>query len=712
MDIVTERLRDLWHGTAKRYRDNTETRKRRKDALESGRDWRGVDDPQRIRTRLQRKGMTSSFSEALIDEAAPDSGLAMVLLERIIAESQLLDANFLLIGVRSMRSVGRVVIRSSSGRLLGHGTGFLVSPRLMMTNNHVLASHAEAASSAIQFDYLQSLDGSPINVVEFGLDPDSFFATNAALDFTLVAVAGTSDTGSPIGSRGWKPLIRESGKAIVGERVNIIQHPRGETMQIAIRDNTLEDVLDDHLHYLADTQQGSSGSAVCNDAWEIAALHHSGVPATDDAGNILLNDGSVWDRRQSTMHLIKWVANEGIRISRIVAHLDALPMTADKRALYDAAFLPPVLTEALGAGAPAVIDGGGGPGWAHATEADGSSSWYFRLNFGPVGASPPAPKPVPPPTKSPSGSTGTDRPTDGIEDLARATARGLIADAGLDRPYYDCARDKEARDAYYQDVDLGGSPDELFDALSTLVDKTHTGRFSYRTARLKFLYPLVDLRESGDLRNIYSGTVLPAEEVIADELMRLESARPGFLAEMDRVGFAEAFEAEGEEAWEIELEAQLPFNCEHVVPQSWFDKRQPMRSDLHHLFACEPTCNSFRGNIPYFDFEPLLEADLTEAEMTNCGRREGDKFEPVFNHGVVARATLYFLLRYPDEVGDTVKELKTDRLETLLRWHETEPVRLYEKHRNAAIGESQGNRNPLIDFPDLSRKIAFAKGFA
>jgi endonuclease I len=48
--------------------------------------------------------------------------------------------------------------------------------------------------------------------------------------------------------------------------------------------------------------------------------------------------------------------------------------------------------------------------------------------------------------------------------------------------------------------------------------------------------------------------------------------------------------------------AELRFNCEHVVPQSWYAKAEPMRGDLHHLFACEPRCNSFRSNIPYFDF--------------------------------------------------------------------------------------------------------------
>jgi endonuclease I len=40
--------------------------------------------------------------------------------------------------------------------------------------------------------------------------------------------------------------------------------------------------------------------------------------------------------------------------------------------------------------------------------------------------------------------------------------------------------------------------------------------------------------------------------------------------------------------------------------------------------------------------------------------------------------------------------------ELLLSWHEDYPVSLYEKHRNAAIQELQGNRNPFIDYPNLA----------
>ena len=36
----------------------------------------------------------------------------------------------------------------------------------------------------------------------------------------------------------------------------------------------------------------------------------------------------------------------------------------------------------------------------------------------------------------------------------------------------------------------------------------------------------------------------------------------------------------------------------------------------------------------------------------------------------------------------------------LVAWHETDPVGLWERHRNAAISERQGNRNPFIDHPE------------
>ena len=116
-------------------------------------------------------------------------------------------------------------------------------------------------------------------------------------------------------------------------------------------------------------------------------------------------------------------------------------------------------------------------------------------------------------------------------------------------------------------------------------------------------------------------------------------------------------------------------------------------------------CNSFRRNIPYFDF-----ADFEEVIREACGKREENKFEPTSGKGAVARATLYFLLRYPGEINRTSQEYELDRLETLLGWHQSNPVTDYERHRNMAIFEQQGNRNPLIDFPEWEPKIEFHLG--
>ena len=76
----------------------------------------------------------------------------------------------------------------------------------------------------------------------------------------------------------------------------------------------------------------------------------------------------------------------------------------------------------------------------------------------------------------------------------------------------------------------------------------------------------------------------------------------------------------------------------------------------------------------------------------------------------MASATLYFLLRYPGEINRSNKEYTEDRIHQLLRWHKDFRVTRYEQHRNAAIFDKQGNRNPMIDFPEWADRIDFTRG--
>lgn len=76
-----------------------------------------------------------------------------VVLERIINTADFVDIRFLEAGVAAARAVGRVDIRDQAGKLVGYGTGSLVSPRLLLTNHHVLPEVDVAKVSSIEFDF-------------------------------------------------------------------------------------------------------------------------------------------------------------------------------------------------------------------------------------------------------------------------------------------------------------------------------------------------------------------------------------------------------------------------------------------------------------------------------------------------------------------------------------------------------------------------------
>ena len=161
--------------------------------------------------------------------------------------------------------------------------------------------------------------------------------------------------------------------------------------------------------------------------------------------------------------------------------------------------------------------------------------------------------------------------------------------------YYNEDEDHQNRDKYFQPINGSASAPDFYRQLNELVSRTHKTQLKYKPA--VHLYPDVDLQPDKTIHSIYSGIEYESEKLILDDF-RIDQERGMQLREMmqKRVSWGAEMLAQ-----ELDLlESSLPYNCEHVVPQSWFEKREPMRGDLHHLFACEMTCNSFRGNIPYW----------------------------------------------------------------------------------------------------------------
>ncbi|MBQ0986464.1 endonuclease [Streptomyces sp. F63] len=751
--MVTAEYVSQLHAAGSRYAGRAGVRTETARRLDS----RGVlhtDEPARVTRRLARLGADWSLAAAVertppsastggtLDGAVPPEhfGAGVLGLERLMGRNDLIDVGFLEAGWLASRSVGRVVVR---GRDAHYGTGFLVSPSLLLTNNHVLRDQEEAGRGLVEFNFQTGADGTAPDPVAFCLEPSRFFATDRDLDFTVVAVAGRSAGGEPLAAFGMLPLDEAQGKAILGEMVNIVQHPNGEPKQLALRENKVMDLLETFVHYETDTAPGSSGSPVFNDQWEVVALHHSAVPLTDGDGHYLALDGTRWTPETGEQNLA-WKANEGVRVSRVVQALRDLPLTGVPDALRTelletatarspgtapaASPLPspsgarPVRPEgeagtadtgsprAVAAPAapgpltgwtlPLRIDLTVGPGTATGT-APGTAPAAHPAAVPPAAVTPAVPvppaagpgHPAPPPASAAPAATGLDA---ALVDL----------EAGASRPYYDRAADETARETYYAAVResmAGASPAELRSLLAELLESSHLRRPAYQPMRL--VYPWVDLHPDRRLRSLYSGKSFdPAEFIRAD-------AATGAVRAARWREFLLRESAPGPDALAAEsaaLEAALPYNCEHVVPQSWFERREPMRGDLHHLFACETGCNSFRSNFPYTDF-----ADFGEALRHDCGRREqAEGFEPSAGKGPAARATLYFLLRYPGHIGDAARELGPARLELLLAWHEADPPGEYELHRNAAVAEIQGNRNPLIDHPGWARAVDYAAAWA
>ena len=702
----------------KAYRDATKEKIKNKD-------YRNLDTPARRRARAARvmgdpvaaPEATRVTRPALESMGAADD-IPGGLLERISNGENFLGVRFLALGQRAARAIARIDIRTPDGRS-GSGTGSLVSSRLLLTNNHVLQSPDWARRSNAIFDFEDDPDNKPRPPVAFELDPDAFFFTNKAFDFTLVAVKTTAlHTGVSLSDYGFNPLDDSLGKVTIGEPINIIQHPSGLLKQVVLQENRLLDLPEDPpgwLHYESDTMPGSSGAPLFNNRWEMVGLHHSGWPKRDEQGRILTVNDQLWTRDMGEL-AIKWLGNEGARVSQILqiirkaqAAMDARhqelvtellnpPKTGSVVAPPVTTTTPIVVSERSSEPVPVERKVEAGVQSVGSSGVTLTVPLHITISLG--GAAPATSTPV----TTPTGRTETE--PDGLltiptvtapDDTERADALREFAEAST-KPYFSSQADQVKRTDYYRNIDLSSNVigDVLYESLSKLVSSTHQNRLSYKPSR--HLYPWVDLQPDRRLRSLYTGDIYEPQQLIEESF--IEEAK--FEALLERLLIAD--EAEGSLSL---LEAGPMYNCEHVVPRAWF--KGPLFStaegDLHHLFTCDQKCNGFRGNVPFWDFP-----DIQEAVLQGCGRKEENKFEPTHGKGAVARAVMYFLLRYPGLIDDKPAELQAARLQILLQWHKAEPVSDHERHRNAAIQEKQGNRNPLIDFPELASRINFGLG--
>lgn len=263
----------------------------------------------------------------------PEDGLG---LERIIGKNNLMDISFLTKGLEIAKTVCRIIMFDGQNKQ-PYGTGFLIGEGgLLMTNNHVVNNKNLARRMIAEFEYEKNNKGAIGTSYFFKLNPEVFFITNSQLDYTVVALEpiASNDPEKHIKSYGYNKLALSSNRVLEGETVSIIQHPMGLPKMIAIRENRVVELKAPHIHYTTDTQQGSSGSLVANDQWEIVALHRSGVPERDKKGRIKLTKGGFYKDKYDEP-FINWVANQGVLMDNILKDIAAKPVKNKKQEIKD-----------------------------------------------------------------------------------------------------------------------------------------------------------------------------------------------------------------------------------------------------------------------------------------------------------------------------------------------------------------------------------------
>ena len=245
-------------------------------------------------------------------------------LERAIGNNDSVYSNFVELMILSKQKVGRIVVKEGS-KISGYATGFMVSHRLLLTNWHVFNKKENVKDSEVEFYYELDVYGREQQPVVFKFKENDFFFSCKEYDYCFVAVAPIDISNKiSLSSLGYFYLDPEQGK--LGEegkeKLNIIHHPEGLRKQLSIRENRYLKKLSNTIWYETDTAQGSSGSPVMNDQWQVVALHHSGVPEMSADGKSYLdkNNNPILPDEDGKIDsaIIKWKANEGYRISIIL----------------------------------------------------------------------------------------------------------------------------------------------------------------------------------------------------------------------------------------------------------------------------------------------------------------------------------------------------------------------------------------------------------
>jgi S1-C subfamily serine protease len=187
--------------------------------------------------------------------------------EKIIGENTLRDLYVLELALQAARAVVHI---ERPGAM---GTGFMISPDLLITNHHVIKDTWEAARATFTFNYQIDRTRTATPATSASARVGGAFYSDVGLDVTVCEIE--------MPDVAFEPLVLRPEIAVRNKRVAIIQHPGGHYKKISMQNNFVAYADAREIRYTTSTEPGSSGSPVFNDMFEVIGVHRAGGPFTD-----------------------------------------------------------------------------------------------------------------------------------------------------------------------------------------------------------------------------------------------------------------------------------------------------------------------------------------------------------------------------------------------------------------------------------------------
>jgi V8-like Glu-specific endopeptidase len=219
---------------------------------------------------------------------------------------------------RLTRVVCRIEPQPRAEGIGGYGSGFLVSPDVILTNDHVASGvdgksgfwgkPDRAARVRIRFDCEYTAAGKSTDGKEYKLAADFEVLRSPVdqLDFALLKLdVSEGKPGDDIASgkpRGFVAPVAHQFEDF--EPLLILQHPQAEPMKLALGSVTSKvNWPSARVEYAVNTDAGSSGSPCLTQELEVAALHHWGS-AKVNRGVLMSAILAHWKKPENTDRLV------------------------------------------------------------------------------------------------------------------------------------------------------------------------------------------------------------------------------------------------------------------------------------------------------------------------------------------------------------------------------------------------------------------------